>query len=62
MKNYCISVDITMSKTLEVEAESEQQAKNIVCGKFKANPYDLAYGFTSYVNHEITDVEEITED
>ena len=62
MKNYCISVDITMSKTFEIEAESEQQAKNILCAKFKANPYDLAHGFTSYVNHEITDVEEITED
>ncbi len=59
MKKYCISVDITMSKTFEVEAESEQQAKNIFCDKFKTNPYDLAYGFTSYVNHEITDVEEL---
>lgn len=59
---YCVSVDITMSKSFEIEAESEQQAKNILCSKFKANPYDLAYGFTSYVNHEITDVEEIMED
>lgn len=56
---YYVSVDITMSKSFEIEAESEQQAKNILCAKFKANPYDLAYGFTSYVNHEITDVEEI---
>lgn len=62
MKKYYISVDITMSKIFEIEAENEQQAKNIVCDKFKANPYDLAYGFTSYVNHEITDVEEIMED
>ena len=46
MKKYCIS-DITMSKSFEIEAESEQQAKNILCSKFKANPYDLAYGFTS---------------
>lgn len=59
---YDVSVDITMSKIFEVEAESEQQAKNIICAKFEANPYDLANGFTSYVNHEITDVEEITED
>ena len=59
MKNYCISVDITMSKTFEIEAENEQQAKNILCDKFKENPYDLAHGFTSYVNHEITDVDEL---
>lgn len=58
-KNYCVSVNITMSRSFEIEADSEQQAKNAVFAMIKANPYDYTHGFTNYVNHEIIDVTKI---
>ena len=55
MKNFIVDVDITMSKTIVIEAENEQQAKAIVYSMIKENPYDYTYGVTHYVNHEIVD-------
>ena len=61
MKNYVVDVDITMSRSFEVEAENEQQAKNKVYAMIKANPYDFTHGFTHYVNHEIVEANEVEE-
>ena len=60
-KRFLVDVDITMSRTFEVEAESEQKAKNAVYALIKANPYDFTHGFTHYVNHEVIDAIEILE-
>ncbi len=57
-KTYAVSVDITMSKTIYQEAENEEDAKAIVSGWIKYNPYEFARNFNSYVTHEITDVTE----
>lgn len=57
-KNYCVSVDITMSKTFEIEAENEEQAKAILNGWIKYNPYEYAHNFDAYISHEITDINE----
>ena len=57
MNNYDVSVDVIMSKTLHVVAESEEDARKIVHAKFSNNPYDVAYDFDAYVGHEITSVD-----
>jgi hypothetical protein len=58
MKHFEVDVDITMSKRISVEAESEEHAKAIVNGWMKYNPYEYAHSFDAYVKHEITDVNE----
>ena len=58
MKHFEVDVDITMSKRISVEAESEEQAKAILNGWIKYNPYEYAHSFEAYVKHEITDVNE----
>ena len=58
MKQFEVDVDITMSKRISVEAESEEHAKAIVNGWMKYNPYEYAHSFDAYVKHEITDVNE----
>lgn len=57
MKNFDVSVDVTMAKTLHVVAENEEDARKIVHAKFSSNPYDVAYDFDAYVGHEITSVD-----
>ena len=58
MKNYCIDVDITMSKQFHIEAESEQEAKKIFEQKMRDNLYEQISGHKAYVCHEITDIYE----
>ena len=58
MKHYEVDVDITMSKRISVEAESEEQARAILNGWIRYNPYEYAHSFDAYVKHEITDVNE----
>lgn len=57
-KNYWVSVDFVMSKTFEIEAESEEQAKSKVLEMIDKNPYDYARGFSHLVGCKIIDVEE----
>ena len=56
-KNFCVSVDITMSKNLYVEAENEEEAKAKVEEMMKY-PYYYYTKADAYVGHEITDVYE----
>lgn len=58
-KTYEISVDITMVKYIYIDAESEEQAREIVEGVFADNPYSYTNNFSHYVNHEIIDIEEV---
>ena len=58
MKQFTLDVDFTMSKRISVEAESEEQAKAILNGGIKYNPYEYAHSFDAYVKHEITDINE----
>lgn len=62
MKHFEVDVDITMSKRISVEAESEEQAKAILNGWIKYNPYEYAHSFDAYVKHEFTDVNEEEEE
>jgi len=56
-KEFQVDVDITMSKAIFVEAENEEQAKNIVNNWLGDDVYYYLKG-SSYVGHEITDVNE----
>lgn len=58
MKKYTIDVDITMSKMFHIEAENEQQAKEIFEQQMHDNLYELISGHKAYVCHEITDIYE----
>jgi len=58
MKNFILDVDFVMSKRIEVEADSEEQAKSIFEQKMKKNPYDYACRFDAFVGHKVIDVNE----
>ena len=58
MKSYAVSVDITMSKTIIVEAESEEEAMHKAEQMVTNNPYEYANGFSHYVTHEAVCAEE----
>ena len=58
MANYSVDVDFVMSKTIEVEAESEEQAMSIARSKIEKNPYDFAHGFSHCVSFDITGANE----
>lgn len=57
-KNYSVSVDFIMSRTIEVEAESEEQAKSYLSSEIQKNPYNFAHSFSHFVGHKIIDVNE----
>lgn len=57
MKHFAVDVDITMSKRIYVDAENEQQAREIVEEKMKYPHYYYTKA-DAYVEHEITDVNE----
>lgn len=56
MKSYAVSVDITMSKTIYVDAKDEESAKTIAKNWIADNPYDYAKNADSYVSSEVVDV------
>ena len=59
MKEYAVDVDITVSKRIYVEAESEEQAKELVDEMMKYPHYYYTKA-DAYVGHEITDINEET--
>ncbi len=61
MKQYAVDVDITMSKRIYVDAESEEAAKVIVNNWMQDDPYYYAKDADAYVKHEVTDVTEAGE-
>lgn len=58
MKSYAVSVDITMSKTIYVDAKDEESAKALVNNWIADNPYHYAKSADNYVSSEIVDVNE----
>jgi hypothetical protein len=59
MKEFAVSMDITMSKTIYVKAENEEQAKKLAESTLDA--YEAARNADSYVAHSIVDVYEVDE-
>ena len=53
MKKWNVSVDITMSKSIEVEAVGEEEAIIKVNELIGKNPYEYANNFSHYVSHEV---------
>jgi hypothetical protein len=62
MKQFAVDVDITMSKRIYVDAESEEQAEQIAKQKLDNNPYDYCLQPDACVDYNITDVNEYEDD
>ena len=60
-KEYAVHVDITMSKTVYVHAENEDEAIRLGRLTVSENPYYHASTADAYVDHIVVDVNE-TED
>ena len=58
MKNFILDVDFVMSKRIQVEAKSEEQAKATFERLLKENTYDYARQFDAFVGHKVIDVNE----
>lgn len=58
MKEYSVSVDITVSKVFFVDANSEEEAKQIVSEKMKRDPWYYKSQANEIVDWGIVDVEE----
>jgi hypothetical protein len=58
MKNFILDVDFVMSKRIQVEAESEEQAKAIFERLLKEDPYDYARQFDAFVGHKVINITE----
>ena len=61
MKTYNVSVDITMCKMVEVEAENEYDAMEKVRETIDNNPYQYTNNFSHYVTSKVVDAEEDTD-
>lgn len=60
-RKFQVSVDITMSRTLFVDAENEEQARAKV-GNWIGDDPNYYVRNAAYVSHEITDVDETDEE
>lgn len=58
MANFIIDIDFTMSKRVEIAAESKGEAIKTLKLAIQQNPYDYAHNFDAYVCSEIIDVNE----
>lgn len=58
-KNYQVTIDITVSKVMEVSADDADEAKAIVANWIGDDPFFYAKSADSVINNEITDVTEI---
>lgn len=58
MKSYNVFMDITISKSISIEANSEEEAMKIAEERVKNNPYDYARKADGYVSCEIYDIYE----
>lgn len=57
MKVFYVNVDITMSKSVRVEAENEDEAMSKVDNMIGENPYNYTSNFSHYVTHEVVNAE-----
>ena len=58
MKNYRVTFDITVGCTMDVEAENDEQARQIAREKMYKEPYYYARNHSHVVDYDIVDVEE----
>lgn len=58
LKEYRVSVDITMSKDLYIYAENEEDAKKMAEENVEENSYYYAGSADSFVCCEVTDIME----
>ena len=59
-KKYQVSVEISVTKTLFVDAENETEAKAIANNMVTDEPYYHIQNCALYGGHEVTDVIEIS--
>ena len=57
-KIYNVDVDFVMSRTIEVAAESEEQAMSLVNSLIDCHPYEYACNFSHLVGHKIVNAYE----
>lgn len=55
MKEFCVEVDITVSKNIYVDAENEEEAQEKVNEMVRRYPHYYYTKADAYVCHEITD-------
>lgn len=58
MKNYRVTFDITVGYTMDVEAENDEQARQIAREKMNREDYYYAQHMSHVVGSEIIEVEE----
>ena len=58
MANFIIDVDFVMSKRIQVQAESAEQAQAAFERLLNKDPYDYAREFNAYIGYRIIDVNE----
>ena len=56
LTEFSVSIDIVVSKTIYVEAESEEQAKAIAIKKVSDEPFYYARTADAYVGAKVVDV------
>ena len=62
MKQFVVNVNFLVSKGIEVSAENEEQAEQLVKAKCEENPYQYCMNPDSCLDQEITQVIECEED
>ena len=58
MATFYVDVDFVMSRTLEVNADSEEHAISKVNNMINDNPYNYAHEFSHYVGHKVVGANE----
>ena len=58
MKQFRISMDVTMAVDCVIVAKDEQQAREYIKGRMASNPYEIANEAERFVSYDIVDVTE----
>lgn len=58
MKQFRISMDVTMAVDCVIVAKDEQQAIEYIKGRMSSNPYEIAKEADRFVSYDIVDVTE----
>ena len=58
MKQFRISMDVTMAVDCVIVAKDEQQAREYIKGRMASNPFEIANNAERFVSYDIVDVTE----
>lgn len=58
MKQFRISMDVTMAVDCVIVAKDEQQAREYIKGRMSSKPYDIVKEADRFVSYDIVDVTE----